>query len=231
MKKIGITGARGFIGSHLVKKINDPIIFEFNLCCLPDVRNFVKECDRIYHIAGKNRDIGGEILRNNLISTSNIILAMHLEKKDPELIFISSTQVEWSPISEYSVSKFLEEHAVKEAKKWCIYRVPNVYGPGCRAYYNSVVATFCTQIAQDKELTVKDLSVSREFIYIDDLVRSLLNPEFNKYMRPKGQALTIGEIVAYLTDGFGKHKKLQKTLEYYMEKEGIKNGIISAAQK
>ena len=156
MKKIGITGARGFIGSHLVEAIEDPIIFKWNLDHLDSVRDFVKQCDRIYHVAGKNREkFDGMILKNNLIGTANLLLAMNLENKFPELIFISSTQVEWNPTCEYSIAKFLEEQAVKETKKWCIYRVPNVYGPRCLPFYNSVVATFCYQIATGEPLSIK----------------------------------------------------------------------------
>ena len=217
MKKVGITGSNGFIGSHLVKKIKKPIIFSSDLNCLHDVREFVKKCDRIYHIAGKNREEEpGDLLKNNLVSTANLVLAMNLENKFSELIFISSTQVEWNPMSEYAISKFLEEHAVKEARKWCIYRVPNVYGPGGKPYYNSVVATFCHQISIGKKLTINDPSVIRDFIFIVDLVRSLLNPKFNEYIRPKGQSLSVGEIASYLTDKLGKHRKLEKTLKSYI---------------
>ena len=216
--KIGITGSKGFIGSHLARQIKDPIIFGTYLENLEAARAFVQECDRIYHVAGKNRAKEGEILKNNLLGTANLVLAMYLEKKYPELIFVSSTQVEWSSATnEYALSKYLEERAVKEAGRWCIYRVPNVYGSGARPFYNSVVATFCHQVAWGEKLTINDPSAGREFIYIDDLIGSLLDPKFDEYKRLRGEPLTIGQVAHYLTDGLGKHKNLEKTLEYYIK--------------
>ena len=107
--KIGITGWMGFVGSNLSHYIQDPFLFQGNMSNLKKVRKFVKECDRIYHIAGKNRDIEGGILENNLRSTGNLILACKLENVSPEIIFISSTQVEWNPNSEYGLTKKIEE--------------------------------------------------------------------------------------------------------------------------
>jgi UDP-2-acetamido-2,6-beta-L-arabino-hexul-4-ose reductase len=207
--KIGITGVNGFIGTHLKTVLEDPLLFQGDLNDITQVRNFVKECDRIYHLAGKNRDNLGEILKNNLISTANIILAMKLENKFPEIIFASSQQTVWNPNSEYGFTKILEEEILKKASKWCIFRIPNVYGPGCKPFYNSVIATFCYQLSKGQQVNIHDPSVQREFIYIDDLIREFLNPTFNSYKSPEGEILSIGEIYSFLTDRYGEHKKLK----------------------
>jgi UDP-2-acetamido-2,6-beta-L-arabino-hexul-4-ose reductase len=213
--EIGITGANGFIGSYLAKSLENTHIFNGDLTELGNVRDFVLECDRIYHFAGKNRADTGEILKNNIVSTANIILSMKLENKYPELIFSSSQQAIWNSNSEYGFTKILEEDIVKKADRWCIYRIPNVYGPGGKPFYNSVVATFCYQISNGEKVTVNDPNVQREFIYIDDLIQSLQNPEFNNYKSPKGELLTIGEVYSFLTDKSGEHEKLNSCLEYY----------------
>ncbi|OBZ34823.1 NAD-dependent epimerase/dehydratase family protein [Methanohalophilus sp. DAL1] len=213
--KIGITGANGFIGKHLTDALEDPIIFHGDLNETDDVRKFVLDCDRIYHLAGKNRADTGEILKNNVVSTANLILSMKLENKYPELIFASSQQIIWNADSEYGFTKALEEEIVKKANRWCIYRIPNVYGPDGKPFYNSVVATFCYQISNGEKVTINDPNAQREFIYIDDLIQYLLNPEFSTYKSPNGELLTIGEIYSFLTDRVGEHKKLKMCLEYY----------------
>jgi UDP-2-acetamido-2,6-beta-L-arabino-hexul-4-ose reductase len=212
-----LTGGKGFIGRHLAKCLDDPILFEGDLTSISDACEFVGDCDRIYHLAGKNREPLGEILKNNILSTSNLILATKVKKVDPEIVFASSQQVVWNGDSEYGFTKSAEEEIIKKANKWCIFRIPNVYGPGGRPFYNSVIATFCYQLSKGESVTIHDPSVRREFIFIDDLVDQLLNPEFNMLNSIKGEKMTIGEIHFLLTKGLGVHKKLQKCLQYYRE--------------
>ena len=216
--RVGITGAQGFIGSYLKRKIPKPEIFEGDLRDLEKVREFVKNCDRIYHLAGKNRGAPGEILKNNIISTGNLILAMKLENKYPSIIFSSTTQVEWSPDSEYGLTKYIEEEIVKKAKEWCIFRIPNVYGPGGKRFYNSVVATFTYQIANKLPVKIDHPETTREFIYIDEVVEKLITPKFGSCIRLGGETMSIKEIYEFLTSKLGDHKKLKKCLDYYKQK-------------
>jgi len=213
--KVGITGANGFIGTNLKNALENPLIFQGDLNSITQVREFVRKCDRIYHLAGKNRADCGEILKNNVVSTANIIFAMKLENKFPEIIFASSQQTIWNPDSEYGFTKILEEEILKKATKWCIFRIPNVYGPGGKPFYNSVVATFCYQLSKGQQVTIHDPYVQREFIYIDDLIQEFLNPEFNSYKSPEGEILSIGEIYSLLTDHFGEHEKLKACFDFY----------------
>jgi len=212
--KVGITGANGFIGTYLKNALDNPLIFQGDLTDITQVREFVRECDRIYHLAGKNRAECGGILKNNITSTANIILSMKLENKFPEVIFASSQQTVWNPDSEYGFTKIVEEEIIKKATKWCIFRIPNVYGPGGKPFYNSVVATFCYQLAKEQQVTIHDPSVQREFIYIDDLIQEFLNPEFNSYRSPQGEILSIGEIYSFLTNHLGEHEKLKTCLDF-----------------
>jgi len=213
--KIGITGANGFIGSHLRKRLTDPIIFDGDLKNIEEVRKFIRKCDRIYHLAGKNREKLGDISKNNIVSTSNIVLSMVLETKFPEIVFASSKQVEWNPNSEYGFTKIIEEEIIKKTQRWCIYRMPNVYGPGGKPFYNSVVATFCYQISRGESVTIHETNAKREFIYIDNLIEELLDPKFNGYLYPEGEAMTINEIYEYLTVKLGEHKGLKMCIDYY----------------
>lgn len=213
--QIGITGANGFIGTHLKNSLEDPLIFQGDLTDIAQVREFIRICDRVYHLAGKNRAEYGEILKNNLVSTANLVFAMKLENRFPEVIFASSQQTIWNPNSEYGFTKILEEEIIKKTTKWCIFRIPNVYGPNGRPFYNSVVATFCYQLSKGEQVTIHDPSVKREFIYIDDLIQELLSPEFNSYKSLQGEILSIGEIYSLLTDRFGEHEKLKACFDFY----------------
>ncbi len=142
---------------------------------------------------------------------------MKLESKFPEIIFASSQQTIWNSDSEYGFTKTLEEEIIKKAKRWCIFQIPNVYGPGCKPFYNSVVATFCYQLSKGEELTIHDPNAQRNFIYIDDLIKELLLPEFNSYKIPNGEILTVGEICSFLTDRLGEHKNLKACFDYYRQ--------------
>lgn len=212
-----MTGGNGFIGLHLARRLEDPLLFEGDLTSIRDACDFVSCCDRIYHLAGKNREQLGKILKNNIISTSNLILATKIKKVNPEIIFASSQQAIWNSASEYGFVKGVEEEIIKKANKWCIFRIPNVYGPGGRPFYNSVIATFCYQLSKGESVNVHDPLAKREFIFIDDLVDQLINPEFNTIKSLNGETMTIGEIHFLLTDGLGTHEKLAKCLRFYMD--------------
>ena len=198
-------------------RLNDPLLFEGDLTNIRDACEFVISCDRIYHLAGKNREQPGEILKNNIISTSNLILACKIKRVNPEIIFASSQQVIWNSESEYGFVKGIEEEIIKKANKWCIFRIPNVYGPGGKPFYNSVIATFCYQISKGESVTIHDPSVKREFIFVDDLMEQLLNPEFNSLKSIDGETLAVGEIYSFLTDKLGSHKNLERCLQSYKQ--------------
>lgn len=217
MSKIGITGWRGFIGSHLSKRIPDPVLFQGDMRNLEDVKEFVGQCDRIYHLAGKNRAEDGEILANNLVGTGNLVLATKLLDSRTEIVFASSKQVEWNPNSEYGMVKLIEEGIVRKARKWCIFRIPNVYGEGCKPFYNSVVATFCHQIASGEPCTTTQPFATREFIYVGDLVDAMMEPTTYRVVKVAGEVMSVKDVYESLTTRLGEHEKLTKTLEWYKE--------------
>jgi len=218
--KIGITGWRGFIGSHLSTHIStNPVLFQGDIRDSGAVKEFVGQCDRIYHLAGKNRAEDGQILANNLVGTGNLVLATKLLGTNPEIVFASSKQVEWNPNSEYGLAKMIEENIVRKAAKWCIFRIPNVYGEGCKPFYNSVVATFCWQLANREPCTTHQPFATREFVYIDDLVSVLVEPILHRVIGVSGEVMSIREVHEYLTTRLGEHEKLKKCLDWYKEED------------
>ena len=217
----GITGWRGFIGYHLTGRIDNPVLFQGDMLDLGAVKQFVGQCDRIYHLAGKNRAEDGQILANNLVSTGNLVLATKLLGIHPEIVFASSSKAESDPNSEYGMTKMVEESIIRKASKWCIFRIPNVYGPRCKPFYNSVVATFCWQLANREPCTTRHPYATREFVYIDDLVEALVEPVLHRVVGVSGEVMSVKDVYEYLTTRLGEHEKLKKCLGYY--KEAIKN--------
>lgn len=216
--RIGITGWRGFIGSHLAQKIDNPVLFQGNMLDLDAVEKFIGQCDRIYHLSGKNKTEDGRILANNLTSTGNLVLAAKLLGVNPEIVFASSNQVEWNPNSEYGMTKMIEESIVRKSRKWAIVRVPNVYGEGCRPNYNSVVATFCWQIAHGEPCTTIQPFATREFAHVEDVVSALLETVLYRVIRVTGEVMSIKKVHEFLTVRLGEHEKLAETLNWYKER-------------
>lgn len=219
--RVGITGWRGFIGSYLARSEASPMLFQGDMRNLDEVSKFVANCDRIYHLAGKNRADDGQILANNLVATGNLVLATKLLGANPEIVLASSAHAERNPNSEYGMTKLIEESLVKKATKWCVFRIPNVYGPGCKPFYNSVVSTFCYQIAREETCTTRQPFATREFIYIDDLIEVLVNPVLYQVIRVPGEAMSIQTVHEYLTTRLGEHEKLKRCLDYYQKRKAI----------
>jgi UDP-2-acetamido-2,6-beta-L-arabino-hexul-4-ose reductase len=146
------------------------------------------------------------------------VLATKLLGYHPEIVFASSSKVDSEPDSEYGMAKLIEEGIVRKARQWAIFRIPNVYGEGCRPNYNSVVATFCWQIAHGEPCTTHQPFATREFVHVDDVVDAILEPVLYRVVSVPGEVMSIQEVHELLTTRLGKHKKLKRTLDYYVGK-------------
>lgn len=220
--RIGITGWRGFIGTHLASRLANPVLFQGDMRNLATVKAFVGECDRIYHLAGKNRAGEGEILANNLVSTGNLVLAVRQSGRNPHLVFASSTKVTTSPSSEYGFTKRAEEMIVLNGvATWTITRIPNTYGVQAKPFYNSVVATFAYQVAHEEEVHMSDPEAEVELAYIDTVVQRLLTPTLRRFDTCRHETLRVRDIYEYLTSRLGEHAKLKRCLDYYKEVKDV----------
>lgn len=186
MKKIGITGSQGFIGSHITAALKNQGV-ELSFFDLPkndllksgkNFENFVKNKDVIIHTAAVNRGTDVEIIAGNVIVTYNLISAMEKCKSRAKLIYLSSIQAETDTL--YGKSKRLTEIMLGDFSNRTkipvsIFRLTNVFGEGCKPFYNSVVATFCYQAANGKKLTVKPESKNKKInlIYVKDAINEI----------------------------------------------------------
>jgi UDP-2-acetamido-2,6-beta-L-arabino-hexul-4-ose reductase len=182
MIKIGITGQQGFIGYHLFQllstKENVKIIhFEDHFFDeLDELDDFVMQCDVIVHLAGVNRHTDEKFVYFRNVELAELLVRscerMHVK---PHILFASSTQENRD--NPYGKGKkdarlLLEQWCRKNDALFTGMVFPNIFGPFCRPYYNSVVATFCHQILQnEKPNIVVDAEV--ELLYVTILVQDI----------------------------------------------------------
>ncbi|WP_459501263.1 polysaccharide biosynthesis C-terminal domain-containing protein [Bacillus sp. C1] len=189
--KIIVTGSEGFVGKNLVdrlSKIDDIEILRFTKeCSLSILNDYLKDAEGIYHLAGVNRPQNEEEFHEGNVELTKYIVdnLLKLDNK-PWIVFSSSVQVELE--NPYGKSKkqaedILLSYQFETQAPVKIYRLPNLFGKWCKPNYNSVVATFCHNIARGKAISIHDPEKSLELMYIDDLVDefiNLLQDDFNK---------------------------------------------------
>lgn len=179
MTKVGITGQSGFMGSHLYNYLgltpDDFKRIEFKkefFDSEKDLKTFVKSCDVIVHIAAMNRHEDEQVIyKTNLSLVQKLIVACEATKANPKIIFSSSTQEERDNIygkSKRDGRKLLEDWAKKSGGSVISLVIPNVFGPFGKPFYNSVVATFCHQLANGETPVVENDSEVK-LIYINEL--------------------------------------------------------------
>lgn len=185
--RILVTGADGFIGKNLVVSLTalsnvsvTTFVRKDDVALLP---RLVAEVDAILHLAGENRPADeAAFARVNtgltLAICDAIRQAFQLSGKHVPLVLASSSQVECG--SPYGQSKKAAEAAVQSlfddtGNPVVIFRFPGVFGKWCRPNYNSVVATFCHNIARDLPIHISDPTASLRLVYVDDVVRALVS--------------------------------------------------------
>jgi len=219
MIRVGITGQPGFVGTHLYNLLGT-LPEEFERVPFRDeffsdesaLRNFVKRCDGIVHLAAMNRHPDPQILYDtNVQLVKQLIAAMEAEKVTPHILFSSSTQEERN--NPYGDSKkegrrLFQEWAERTGGQFTGCVIPNVFGPYGRPNYNSVVATFCHKLIHGETPEIQ-VDGSIKLIYVGDLCHEFLRilrsgKAVNPYPVPFGAEKKVSELLAI----FGRFKKL-----------------------
>ena len=197
--KILVTGAKGFVGRNLcaqLKNIRDgkakwynlpePIeaIYEYDIDSTPEqLDEWCKECNFVFNLAGVNRPKDPEeFMKGNFGFATTLLNTLKKYHNTCPVMISSSIQATLAGrfgTSEYGKSKkageeLMFEYGKETGAKVLVYRFPNLFGKWCRPNYNSAIATFCNNIANDLPIQVNDRSVEMELLYIDDLVDEMI---------------------------------------------------------
>ena len=196
--KILVTGAKGFVGKNLCCQLNNikegkarcygdlqvDEVFEYDIDSTPEqLDSWCGECDFVFNLAGVNRPKDNdEFMKGNFGFASTLLDTLKKHHNTCPVMLSSSQQASLTGRfgnNEYGRSKkagedlFLE-YGKETGAKVLVYRFPNLYGKWCRPNYNSAIATFCNNIANDLPIQVNDRSVQMEVLYIDDLVEEMI---------------------------------------------------------
>ena len=196
--KILVTGAKGFVGQNLcaqLKNIRDgkakcygdvvvEDIFEYDIDSTAEqLDDYCREADFVFNLAGVNRPQNTEeFMEGNFGFASTLLETLEKHGNKAPVMLSSSIQATLAGRfgdSEYGRSKRAGEelffnYSTRTGARVLVYRFPNLFGKWCRPNYNSAVATFCNNIANDLPIMVNDRSTELELLYIDDLVDEMI---------------------------------------------------------
>jgi len=222
--KILVTGAKGFVGQNLCQALRNlqegkdrtrpglqiDSIFEYDVDTDPALLDgYCKEADFVFNLAGVNRpkDVG-EFMEGNFGFASTLLNTLKKHNNTCPVMISSSIQAERD--NDYGKSKKAGEDLIfaygrEVGAEVLVYRFSNLFGKWCRPNYNSVVATFCHNIANDLPIQVNDPAVELNLVYIDDVVTELLNALEGRgtkqgvfYTVPVSHKVTLGQIAELL---------------------------------
>ena len=239
--KILVTGAAGFVGKNLVQALKNlkdgkdrtrpnlkvEEVYEYDVqSSLTELDEYCQKADFVFHLAGVNRPkTEAEFMQGNFGFASTLLET--LKKHDNRCRVMLSSSIQATLIGRYANGEYGKSKKAGEelffqyeqegGGQVCVYRFPNLFGKWCKPNYNSAVATFCYNVANDLPITVTDPKIELELLYIDDLVTEMLDlleghPHRAEYdgltpveredgrycFAPKTHKVTLGEIVGLL---------------------------------
>lgn len=202
--RILVTGAKGFVGKNLCSQLNNiregkarwydgvvvDAVYEYDVdSSAEDLEAWCKDCDFVFNLAGVNRPQNPEdFMKGNFGFASTLLDTLKKYNNTCPVMISSSIQATLAGrfgTSEYGKSKkageeLMFQYSEETGARVLVYRFPNLFGKWCRPNYNSAIATFCNNIANDLPIQVNDPSVEMELLYIDDLVDEMIGALIGK---------------------------------------------------
>lgn len=196
--KILVTGAKGFVGRNLIARLMNirdgkiksqgditiDEIMEYDIDSTEEMLcNYCKKADFIFNLAGVNRSKSQEEYMAGNFGFASVLLAA-LKRYGNRCPVMLASSIQASLVGRYADGeygrskkageKLFFEYAEETGARVLVYRFPNLFGKWCRPNYNSVVATFCSNIANDLPIRIDDPAAELELLYIDDLVDEMV---------------------------------------------------------
>lgn len=186
VRQILVTGANGFIGKNMVIHLNELSSYTVTTFLRGDdiskLPSLIAQADAVIHLAGENRPVDqAAFTQTNTELTAALCDAIQIENANKgrhvPLVFASSRQAEQD--NPYGISKLeaevvIQELAIKTGNPCVIFRLPGVFGKWCKPNYNSVVATFCHNIARGLPIQINDPTVNLRLVYVDNVINAFL---------------------------------------------------------
>ena len=222
--KILVTGAVGFVGRNLIVELKNRGYTDIFACDIEttaaELDEWTRECEFVYHLAGVNRPPSeDEFMAGNFGFTSTLLDNLQKHGNKSPILLTSSIQAERD--NPYGISKkageeLLFHYGREQGVRVLVYRLPGLFGKWCRPNYNSVVATFCHNIARDLPIQINDPNADLRLCYIDDVVSEFIaglqgkeNRQNDGFCRvQKEHELKLGE----LADKLRAFRENRKTL-------------------
>lgn len=186
--KVVVTGADGFIGKNVVEQLSLQKDIQYEKVLRLDDEHSIEQklegTDVIIHLAGVNRpeDVNDHE-QINVGFTETLINLIAKKDKPYKLIFSSSTQAGLDNAygrSKLKAEKLIENWVVNNTSEAMVYRLPGVFGKYCKPDYNSVVSTFCYNLAHEQSINVHNPEQLLHLVYIDDVIQTFMSTLYKK---------------------------------------------------